>query len=441
MRARRPRRAASTGGSGSCSTRPASVAKFGVPPASIPDCLALVGDTSDGYPGHRRAGAPKSGGRRARALPAARGHPGRLRRQWDVTVRGAAALGRAACASSRAGRGALTARWPRCARTCRCPRALDDLRWRGARRDELRALCARDRRGPRSFPGCRWRGARLDARSASLASRAALAAVAFLLVLAVLRWSPVYAPCRRSTCARCRWPRWACRSPWSPRSTGGPRRSRGCVRSRWPSRRRWRAARDRGGRCVRPAALPVRASGPAGELATAAARGRSRSHGPAPARGALPAVRKWTFEWEGELRVPATGTYRLWADGTRGRARRARRTSRPRRGRRDACAPAPTSRCGAGAHRPARSCSRAPGPVRGCAWDGRGRTAAATRAVSTRRSRRGCWARRAGRGGLGAHRPARARGRGAPRPRSCGACPGTGRRAGALTDAGHGRAR
>jgi len=27
------------------------VAKFGVPPASIPDYLALVGDSSDGYPG------------------------------------------------------------------------------------------------------------------------------------------------------------------------------------------------------------------------------------------------------------------------------------------------------------------------------------------------------------------------------------------------------
>ena len=30
---------------------PAVVAKFGVPPASIPDYLALVGDSSDGYPG------------------------------------------------------------------------------------------------------------------------------------------------------------------------------------------------------------------------------------------------------------------------------------------------------------------------------------------------------------------------------------------------------
>lgn len=33
------------------------IAKFGVPPASIPDYLALVGDTADGYPGLRGWGA------------------------------------------------------------------------------------------------------------------------------------------------------------------------------------------------------------------------------------------------------------------------------------------------------------------------------------------------------------------------------------------------
>jgi 5'-3' exonuclease len=36
------------------------VAKFGVPPASIPDYLALVGDASDGYPGLRGWGAKSS---------------------------------------------------------------------------------------------------------------------------------------------------------------------------------------------------------------------------------------------------------------------------------------------------------------------------------------------------------------------------------------------
>jgi 5'-3' exonuclease len=33
------------------------IAKFGVPPASIPDYLALVGDAADGYPGLRGWGA------------------------------------------------------------------------------------------------------------------------------------------------------------------------------------------------------------------------------------------------------------------------------------------------------------------------------------------------------------------------------------------------
>ncbi|HTV01221.1 MAG TPA: 5'-3' exonuclease H3TH domain-containing protein [Luteitalea sp.] len=36
------------------------VAKFGVPPASIPDYLALVGDSADGYPGVRGWGAKSS---------------------------------------------------------------------------------------------------------------------------------------------------------------------------------------------------------------------------------------------------------------------------------------------------------------------------------------------------------------------------------------------
>src|SRR5436190_20477778 len=36
------------------------VAKFGVPPASIPDYLALVGDTADGYPGLAGWGAKSS---------------------------------------------------------------------------------------------------------------------------------------------------------------------------------------------------------------------------------------------------------------------------------------------------------------------------------------------------------------------------------------------
>jgi 5'-3' exonuclease len=64
--------------------------KFGVPPASIPDWLALVGDSADGYPG-----LPGWGPRSAAAVLARYRHlehiPG-LATEWDVPVRGAARL-------------------------------------------------------------------------------------------------------------------------------------------------------------------------------------------------------------------------------------------------------------------------------------------------------------------------------------------------------------
>jgi 5'-3' exonuclease len=64
--------------------------KFGVPPASIPDWLALVGDSADGYPG-----LPGWGARSAATVLARYGHlediP-RLAKDWDVSVRGARRL-------------------------------------------------------------------------------------------------------------------------------------------------------------------------------------------------------------------------------------------------------------------------------------------------------------------------------------------------------------
>jgi 5'-3' exonuclease len=66
-------------------------AKFGVPPASIPDWLALVGDSSDGYPG-----LPRWGEKSAAAVLARYGRLEAIpewERDWDVSVRGAAALG------------------------------------------------------------------------------------------------------------------------------------------------------------------------------------------------------------------------------------------------------------------------------------------------------------------------------------------------------------
>ena len=66
------------------------LAKFGVPPASIPDYLALVGDTADGFPGLRGWGAKSTAlvlGRylHLEAIPDDAA-------AWDVEVRGASRL-------------------------------------------------------------------------------------------------------------------------------------------------------------------------------------------------------------------------------------------------------------------------------------------------------------------------------------------------------------
>jgi 5'-3' exonuclease len=66
------------------------IAKFGVPPATIPDFLALVGDAADGYPGLKGWGA--------KSAAAILGHYKTLEaipedwRQWEVKLSGAARL-------------------------------------------------------------------------------------------------------------------------------------------------------------------------------------------------------------------------------------------------------------------------------------------------------------------------------------------------------------
>lgn len=66
------------------------VEKFGVPPTSIPDYLALTGDSADGYPG-----LPGWGAKSASTVLARYGHleqiPARAA-AWDVQIRGAAKL-------------------------------------------------------------------------------------------------------------------------------------------------------------------------------------------------------------------------------------------------------------------------------------------------------------------------------------------------------------
>jgi 5'-3' exonuclease len=68
----------------------AVIEKFGVPPASIPDYLALVGDTADGIPG-----VPRWGAKSAAQILAHYGHLENIPdvvAAWGVQVRGAAAL-------------------------------------------------------------------------------------------------------------------------------------------------------------------------------------------------------------------------------------------------------------------------------------------------------------------------------------------------------------
>jgi 5'-3' exonuclease len=65
-------------------------AKFGVPPESIPDYLALVGDSSDGYPG-----LPGWGAKTAAAVLAKFGHIEKIPEkasQWELPVRGGPVL-------------------------------------------------------------------------------------------------------------------------------------------------------------------------------------------------------------------------------------------------------------------------------------------------------------------------------------------------------------
>ncbi|HKE15913.1 MAG TPA: 5'-3' exonuclease H3TH domain-containing protein [Kofleriaceae bacterium] len=129
--------------------------RFGIGPASIPDYLALVGDDADGIPGLRGWGA-----RSASAVLARYGHiedipsdPG----QWEVTVRSARNLAATLAAARPA---ALLYRQLATLRTD-APlgiETVDDLAWRGARRDLLEPLCQRLGDGELVGLVHRWRG-------------------------------------------------------------------------------------------------------------------------------------------------------------------------------------------------------------------------------------------------------------------------------------------
>jgi Kef-type K+ transport system membrane component KefB len=122
------------------------VAKFGVGPGSIPDLLALVGDTADGYPGiagwgRKSAATVLARYARLEAIPP-------LAHHWDIDVRGADRLARA-----------LDAERPlallfRDLATLRVDApilgSVDELCWRGSHR-----AIRRDRQGARGPPARR----------------------------------------------------------------------------------------------------------------------------------------------------------------------------------------------------------------------------------------------------------------------------------------------
>ena len=115
------------------------IEKFGIPPVSIPDYLALVGDAADGVPGITGWGAKSTSTVLARY--------GRLEKippssaEWDVTVRGAVRLSEnleAARDEAVLFRTLTTLR-----RDVPLQETLDDLEWQGVDQEAFIALCDR----------------------------------------------------------------------------------------------------------------------------------------------------------------------------------------------------------------------------------------------------------------------------------------------------------
>ena len=111
--------------------------KFGVAPGSIPDYLALVGDTADGIPGIPRWGA-KSTATVLRKFKHLEQIPDD-HAKWSLTVRGAASLAKSL---SEHREDALLYRTLATLRTdAPIPESLDELRWRGPDWPALESLC------------------------------------------------------------------------------------------------------------------------------------------------------------------------------------------------------------------------------------------------------------------------------------------------------------
>ena len=114
------------------------IAKYGVPPSSIPDYLALVGDAADGIPGVPRWGAKST----AQVLQKF-GHIEDIPDDaglWGIKVRGANSLAQNLVEHRKATelyRELATLRFD-----VPITQSLDDLTWLGAGRGEYQALCA-----------------------------------------------------------------------------------------------------------------------------------------------------------------------------------------------------------------------------------------------------------------------------------------------------------
>jgi 5'-3' exonuclease len=113
------------------------ITKFGVRAESIPDYLALVGDTADGIPGVPRWGAKSAGAVLAEyvhleSIPSSAS-------EWRIKVRGAEALSQNLEAMRE--QSLLYRRLATLRRDVPLVESLDDLRWRGAPEPELLALC------------------------------------------------------------------------------------------------------------------------------------------------------------------------------------------------------------------------------------------------------------------------------------------------------------
>ena len=121
---------------GETTGKDAVIAKYGVAPQSIPDLLALTGDTADGIPGLPRWGAKTSA-----AVLSRYGHLEDIptNAPWDVPVRGAAAL--QSILSQEYENALLYRQLATLRRDVPIDAAPDAVRWHGARRAEYEALC------------------------------------------------------------------------------------------------------------------------------------------------------------------------------------------------------------------------------------------------------------------------------------------------------------